>query len=210
MSDVTFRPLNWTGPSTPDHKRRGRGTFGASWHDTLEMLKKELGYLKAEHIVIEADFADSDIRLDGYPRSNARAPKHPGIRVAFDSKYGPLIYQTDSCVFWQHNVRSIALGLQALRAVDRYGVTKRGEQYTGWKAIGSGGNTQARAFDTPEQAAAWLRREDVLGFHGGGGLTIKSLLRYGAKACHPDTGGSRENWDKYEQARDLLTEAGMV
>jgi len=33
---------------------------------------------------------------------------------------------TDSCEFWQHNVRPIALRLVALRAVDRYDVTKRG------------------------------------------------------------------------------------
>lgn len=43
-----------------------------------------------------------------------------------------LVYATDTCVLWQHNVRSIALGLEALRAVDRYGITKRGEQYAGF------------------------------------------------------------------------------
>jgi hypothetical protein len=45
-----------------------------------------------------------------------------------------LVYATDACDFWQHNVRSIALGLEALRAVDRYGISRRGEQYAGYRA----------------------------------------------------------------------------
>jgi hypothetical protein len=33
------------------------------------------------------------------------------------------------------NARAIALGLEALRKVDRYRITKRGERYTGWSAL---------------------------------------------------------------------------
>jgi hypothetical protein len=39
---------------------------------------------------------------------------------------------------WQNNVRAIALALEALRKVDRYGVTRGNEQYTGFRALGSG------------------------------------------------------------------------
>jgi hypothetical protein len=51
-----------------------------------------------------------------------------------------LVYATDACVYWQHNVRSIALGLEALRAVDRYGITRKGEQYAGFRAALSAGS----------------------------------------------------------------------
>ena len=52
-----------------------------------------------------------------------------------------LVYATDCCDFWQHNLRSIALGLEALRAVDRYGISRRGEQYAGFRAaLTAGGN----------------------------------------------------------------------
>jgi hypothetical protein len=51
-----------------------------------------------------------------------------------------LIYATDACELWQHNVRSIALGLEALRAVDRYGITRRGEQYAGFRAALTAGS----------------------------------------------------------------------
>src|SRR5690606_5164123 len=95
---------------------------------------------------------EDDIRLDGLPRANAR-PGHQGVVLAFDSKYGPLKYATDTFDRWQDNLRAIALGLESLRRVDRYGITKRGEQYTGWRQLPAGGESEppmgaaaARAF----------------------------------------------------------------
>lgn len=187
---VTFRPLVWSDPSTPPHRRRSKHTFKAGWLFTLDLLDRELAYLKAEHVVIEADFREQDIRLDGMPRSGARTPEHPGIRIGFDSKHGPLIYATDSCAFWQHNVRSIALGLEALRAVDRYGVTKRGEQYTGWKAIG-----EAAASKTSVQEA-----QALLDAYGG---EKEALFR-----AHPDHGGDPDQLQRVQQARRVLKRAG--
>lgn len=43
------------------------------------------------------------------------------------------VYATDVCARWQDNVRSIALGLQALRAVGRFGITPSGQQYAGFR-----------------------------------------------------------------------------
>ena len=71
------------------------------------------------------------------PRANA-SPKSPAVVIAFESKHGPLQYATDAFTHWQANVRAVALGLEALRRVERYGITKHGEQYTGWKQLGSG------------------------------------------------------------------------
>ncbi len=88
--------------------------------------------------MLQIDIREQALRLDGGLRANARPVDFPGVRISFESKHGPLTYATDTHEFWQHNVRGIALGLQALRAVDRYGVTKRGEQYTGWKALPAG------------------------------------------------------------------------
>lgn len=134
-----MRPLTgWDGPRTPAHERRSRWTFKAPWSDTLTLLERELRHLAARDVVLEADFREQDLRLDGLPRANARQPEDPAVRISFDSKHGPLVYAADSCEYWQHNVRSIALGLEALRAVDRYGITRRAEQYTGWRQIGTG------------------------------------------------------------------------
>lgn len=202
---ATFRPLVWTGPTTPAEQRRSRRAFKASWPSTLDLLDRELYYLDARTLVIEADFADGDIRLDGMPRANARQPVHPGVRIAFESMHGPLIYATDSCEFWQHNVRSIALGLEALRAVDRYGVTKRGEQYTGWKALPSGTSDVASDM-TAAQALAVLR---TYAPEHKGDESLERLIRWAKAGAHPDRhGGDRRGWDQVEQAVRLLAKAG--
>lgn len=185
--DMTFRPIQWTGPVTPDEGRRSRWTFKALWSATLDLLDREFWYLEAERLVIEADFTERDIRLDGMPRANARQPEFPGVRLAFGSKYGPLIYATDSCAFWQHNVRSIALGLEALRAVDRYGITRRAEQYQGWKAIGTG---------TTEPEMTRDQALDLINGYGG----IKAALR----ATHPDHGGDPAAFARVQEARRIL------
>jgi hypothetical protein len=202
---ATFRPLVWVGPSTPDYQRRSRYTFKAPWASTLDLLDRELEHLKAADLVIEADFLERDIRLDGMPRGNARQPIHPGVRVAFDSKHGPLIYATDSCQYWQHNVRSIALTLEALRAVDRYGATKSAEQYTGWRAIGAGIAMPAQAM-TRDQAlaelatlAGWVHLTTAAGPN-----VIKQAYRAAARRHHPDAGGQRADWDRLEAAMKIL------
>jgi len=212
--NYTFRPLGtWTEKPTPSWERRSRYQFRAGWQSTLNLLERELGYLDARNIVIQADFTEGDIRLDGMPRANARQPSHPGVRVAFDSKHGPLIYATDSCQFWQHNIRSIALGLEALRAVDRYGVTKRGEQYTGWKAIGAG--PTAMPAMTVEDAAQFLIEHS-----NSAPLKVESLLampalsadlyRLAARKLHPDVGGSNGDFQRLQDAKRILDEHAEV
>lgn len=184
MIDVTFRPLEiWPGPETPVHRRR-RSQFRAGWSSTMELLDKELRALGARRVVIQLALQESDIRLDGWPRAASR-PAHSGVVIAFESKHGPLKYHSDQFNAWQDNLRAIALGLEALRAVDRYGITHRGEQYAGWKQLAAGG-------PTPEQGAALIRE------HGG----LKAALF----ATHPDHGGDPEQFAAVQAAR----EAGLV
>jgi len=208
---ATFRPLRmetWDGEPTPDWERRSRNTFSASWLDTLDLLGRELEHLGAERFVIEADFAESDIRLDGMPRSGAKAPKFPGIRVAFDSKHGPLVYQADNCLYWQHNVRSIALGLQALRAVDRYGITHRAEQYTGFKALPSGGSNGGI---TAEEAKALLVNRSGMREWPTNPDAVRKLVRLARARAHPDVfDGDHAPWNEVEGAITHLRKERVI
>lgn len=80
--------------------------------------------------MIEVDVTESDIRVDGGLYAHAR-PASSGVRVTFESRYGPLVYATDRFDHWRDNVRAIALGLEALRKVDRYGIIRRGSSTPG-------------------------------------------------------------------------------
>lgn len=211
---ATYRPLireTWLNP-TPRARRRGRATFKAPWESTLQLLDHELRTLKASDCVIEADFAEKHIRLDGLPRTNAPQPDFPGVRIAFTSpKVGDMIYQTDVCQFWQHNVRSIALGLEALRAVDRYGITAHAEQYLGFKALppGSPGAKQAGEPMTEQQAHDLIMSEAALASPGTSPSSLEQAWKAARRNLHPDqfakpSDWTRARWDRLMQAGEVL------
>lgn len=182
----------WTDPET---LKRASATFRAGWSDTLGLLGYEAGRLGAELVMLQLDVMEGDLRRDGMLRANAKVG-HPGVVVSFDSTHGPLRYATDQFTGWQDNVRGIALALQALRAVDRYGVSKRGEQYTGWKAL----LVPAAGFTTADEALRWMR--DKAG--ASNGETPDELRRRLVKLVHPDVGGDPADWARLDEAWRLV------
>jgi hypothetical protein len=192
--------------------------FTSTWSNTLDLLLREIDFLDGHSIAIGVDATEEDFKLNGELRARARL-RSPAVEIAFESKYGPLIYQSAQYVgtpynnkmeLWQHNVRAVALTLEAARAMDRYGATRTGQQYVGFKAIGSG---QASEPDVPvftqQEAADYLRSEEVTGILGGEGLSLKSAYRLAARRFHPDAGGDAGMWAKIDAARATLKRAGV-
>ncbi len=178
---VTFRPIStWPGGRLVPAGRRS--PFRAGWSDTLEVLGRELHHLGADRVVVELGMTEADIRLDGWPRANARAA-HPGVVVSFESRHGPLRYATCESDRWQDNLRAVALSLEALRKVDRYGVSKHGEQYRGWRALPAAGG----------ESLVEIGRE-IIDRHGG----VREALR----ATHPDHGGDADEFRAVQAARE--------
>lgn len=190
--------------------------FQAPWESTLELLARELEYLRAEHVVLELQITDAQLRLDGELRAMA-TPAGPRVRLSFDSRHGPLSYATGRFgtegvgAGWKHNVRAIALSLDSLRRVDRYGITRRGEQYRGWLQLEAGESASTGGL-TIQSAAA-----QVLNLGGsGGGLTVTQVVadrdtyrrayRSAALRCHPDSGGDVAVWHQLQRARAVLDE----
>jgi hypothetical protein len=205
-----IRPLGpWLEPVT--NPRRSSSTFRAKWADTLDLLQYETELLGAQLVVVQVDVGDTDIRRDGMLYANAKV-EFPGVRVSFDSVHGPLTYSTDaydrfyghSLPGWQANVRAIALALEALRAVDRYGVSSRGEQYQGWTAI------EATATVSDVSAAALLLDSNDPGrLIGAQPTVITAAWKAALRRNHPDTGDTTNPdmaaiGSKLKAARDLL------
>jgi hypothetical protein len=199
-----IEPLGpWGRPVTRDRAPGYR--FRAGWTDTLDLLGREIDALGCRGAVaLRVDVQRGDIRRDGMLRADARTG-FPGVVLSFESRHGPLSYATDAYDSWQANVRAIALSLQALRAVDRYGVSRSGEQYAGWRAIGDG---KPEGFASADAALRWL-----------GGLVAPgsdvsfddapALIRRAATEHHPDrTNGDRAVWDRIDAARQLLATEG--
>jgi hypothetical protein len=226
MMNITYRPIgpDWPGKRTAYGDRKhtpfrragswdGTGYVGRGempWSDTLTLLGRELRYLGATNIVFQLDLSERDIRLDGLPRADAK-PVDPAVILSFQSKHGPLRYFCDRFRGWQDNIRAIALGLEALRKVERYGITNRGEQYAGWKQLPPGSGVVegvVRHFATPAEAASFMIQQE------GGGASMAAVMddrtyrnevfKRAAKRAHPDAGGSRSDWDSLVEARRIL------
>lgn len=210
----TMRPLGaWTDPVTDP--RQSTGIFKATWPRTLQDLDFELKQLEATHVVFQVDAAEDDIRLDGMLRAQAKVT-FPGVRLAFESKLGPLIYATDAyeqrgnsdLTSWQGNFRAIALGLQALRAVDRYGISSRGQQYTGWKAITAGTTAIGGTSMTRDTALKVISDESGMAVEhleaGNDNLLEDAILR-AKRRTHPDrNNGDDGAWNAVDVASQVL------
>jgi hypothetical protein len=210
--DVRFRPLVWTGPRTPEHKKNP-SKFSANWTQTLKLLEGELEKIRATEIIIEADFTEAQLRLDGWPRQDAR-PTFQGVKISFNQHgVGRVEYATDVYSTWQHNVRAIAVGLAALRAVDRYGITAGHQQYTGFRAIEA---AASNTFATKGAAARWIanlftdetQRDRVFAVLTNVNAHLsseqKSVLRSAMFKVHPDHGGSAEMMALLAEAEKAL------
>lgn len=209
----TVRPLSdRTWLRAPSQRQSTR--FSAKWVETEQLLVDEVARLDGRDLVIEVDIREQDLRLDGTLRANAREAATPGVVVAFESKHGPMLHRCDTFMapytwqgpHWQHNVRAIALTLQALRAVDRYGAAETGQQYAGFKALPTGRAMPASHMTRDAAIVVLAELVDVPAEHLN--LEPDSLhhtWRRARRLTHPDRHhGDQTKWDQVEQAAQVL------
>lgn len=200
---LRHRPLTERHWLRPDRSRK-RSQFTATWSDTLTLLEREVYAIQHRGMadpVLMLDLTEADLRLDGQIRAHAR-PASPAVALAFESVRGPLIFRCDrynetglrgAAQPWQCNVRAIALTLEALRAVDRYGATQSGEQYTGYRGLPAPDPwaTLARLTGRPV--------DDLRSLHASG-----RLERLVTRMTHPDTAGGSA--DAFNDAQAALAQ----
>jgi hypothetical protein len=179
MLNAIFRPVEaWPDKQTPRYNQR-RGPFKAPYPKTLDLLETELTHLRAKDVIIQAYFSRDDIRNDGWPKSSAR-PSRSGVIVQFYVGTAVYSYPCDTFAEWQDNLRAIALSLEALRAVNRYGVTKGSEQYQGFRRLEAptavSPTTLAEQFIATQ---AGVRIDDVR-------ADLEGAYRAAARKLHPD------------------------
>ncbi len=162
---ATWRQLPaWPYPPAP----KSTVTFRADWAQTIRNLGEEIERIKGSAVLIGIVADDSQFLLDGSVRQGFRTT-HPGVEVSFDTPdRGRLAFHTDAFGSVQANLRAISNGLEALRAVDRYGITSGNEQYAGFAQLTAGG---------PDAARGKLLAER----HGSVAAALKNT--------HPDHGG---------------------
>lgn len=200
LMPYTVRPLGpWVGPRSAPRL----SPFSAKWPSTQDVIDREIHALGGRSWILQLDVADSQLRRDGGLRADARTAS-PAVRVVFDSRHGTLTYACDRYTTWQDNVRAIALSLEALRKVDRYGVAKTGEQYRGWTEIAARPAEMSRE-QAAEFLAHWAGLGTSLGLFEGYPNAVQAAYRVAAKRCHPDVSGDDgDTMARLNTARDRL------
>lgn len=203
--NVRFRPIHqWPWKRTASRKN---APFRAAYAKNLRDLERELDHLRATNVVIQAGFREEDIRQDGWPRSSARKPTDPGVILSFRSGQSDLSFPCDTYTTWEDNLRAICLSLTALRAVDRYGVTRQSEQYRGWTQLPPPARPTQNGFRDKVEASAFVAQAGGT-FHIQGKPLADDALdtayKAAARKLHPDLGGSTVDFQKLQDAMKIL------
>lgn len=225
---VTFRPIKvWPDGWRDRDREHTASPFRATYQDTRTLLGHELDALDATAATLQVDCKPGDVRRDGFMRADAKVG-HPGCILTVETPaHGTLVYATDRFDArwrrqegWQVNLRAIALGMEALRKFERYGIADRGQQYAGYRELGSG-TPMGPAKMTVEAAARFLIEHGevtdcgepasvgmILAAAGDrvgpGPEVIAGYFRRAAKTLHPDAGGDAALFARLAEARQLL------
>ena len=193
-------PLAWPPgwPRTPPHKlddsryrfaRSGVGgnsgrsiwTFAAA----RDALLDEVQRLGGRSPVLSTNFQTD---RNGMPTDRGRRPPDEGVAIYFTRNFKQTVMACDMHMRAEENMRSLALSIEAMRALARHG----------------GGTMMDRAFDgfaalpAPGKIAWW----HILGVPQSAGKgDIEAAFKAKAKTAHPDAGGSNALMAELTRAR---------
>lgn len=195
-------PAGWRREAVRTHARFGKdvkqyGQDGkSSWtrktelsiaDGTQRVLKvlEQMGFDRS--VVISSNL---ELRNDGMPRSNQRAPSDPGVAVYWGSGKKSRCIAVDRYDRVADNLAAIAATLEAMRAIERHGGA----------AILDRAFTSFVALPAPEQP--W----QVLGLNTSTPTQdeIEDAYRKLASQHHPDKGGDSHQMARINTARDEL------
>jgi hypothetical protein len=211
VAELFYRPIKDWPVGWPSDEWR-HSPFKAGWGDTRVLLDREVEKLGADSATIQLDIRESAVRIDGGLKEGSKVAYRGAILVVESADYGTLSYPCDAFgtfrlgnESWRENVRAIALGLEALRKVERYGIANRGQQYAGYRELGSGiamgpaRMSEADALEVLRLGAGWKTGPD----HDDR-KAIRACYKLAAKRLHPDHGGDEAEFKRLQDAMMVL------
>jgi hypothetical protein len=182
MSQETAYPLSW--PTTQRrHLARNRANFKRdrrplSVADAIDRLEYQLSLLRVNlaSVIVSTNLQPT---LRGTPRSGQGEPQDPGVAVYFNFAKKKTAL---ACDIWDRvadNIASIAAHVEALRAIERYGVGTLEQAFRGYQQL------EDFSAGVPWRRVLGLKDDDVVTLE-----IVKTKYRELAKLYHTDINGS--------------------
>lgn len=163
-------PLQWP-VGYPRTKYPARSKFRETFAYGIRSINRELKLLGAKDVVISTNIP---LRNDGLPYSSFKLPEDNGVAVYFTLFNNSCVFACDKWDKIEHNIKAILLTIEALRGIDRWGVSEMLKRsFTGFKAL-----------PASEASKAWWEVLNVSQYATE--EEIKTAYRSLAKKYHPD------------------------
>lgn len=187
-------PLQWP-QAWPRATKPQTSQFKASLAASRDEVKRELRLLGASQVVISTNII---INQDGTYRSKQRVPEDKGVAVYFKLNGEDQCFPCDRWTAVEDNLHAIALSIEALRGLDRWGAKEMvAAAFQGFKAL------PAASIVTPYQARVWW---DVLEVsQNASPETIRAAYRSLLLKNHPDQGGDERKFHEIQKAYEEAT-----
>lgn len=178
-------PVGWPRTKIPvasqfDSKRN----VGAAYDEAIHQLEM----LGAREIVVSANLR---LRLDGIAIANQSQPDDRGVAVYFKLSGQSRVLACDKWTRVQDNLWSIAKHIDAMRGQQRWGVGTVEQAFAGYAALPE--PTDERwwtVFNLSHDAPTHL---------------VRGAYHTYLKQAHPDTGGTREAFDRVQKAWEAFS-----
>lgn len=179
-------PLYW-----PEGRKRAvyreRAKFGASFARARDDIQRECRLLGGKDIILSTNIP---LRLDGLPYAGMAQPKDPGAAVYFHYKDQAVCFACDRWQKVEDNLRAIALTIEALRGIARWGTGDMlAAAFRGFQAL-----------PAPSASRTW---REVLGFppdRTPPAGEIENNYKVLRSKHHPDRGGDAAQFIAVQRA----------
>lgn len=126
-------PIGYPRIKYPNLSRFGAQTFAKCRDEIFKQLNLMLDYQERKTIVLSTNIS---LRLDGIPYAGQKQPDDKGVAVYFQYKKEQVVICCDMWNKIEHNLWACAKTIEAMRAIDRWGVSEfMKRSFTGFTAL---------------------------------------------------------------------------
>jgi hypothetical protein len=183
-SETKYQASSVPGGQGYSYRQTSALTVSSALERRLLPELRRLGVMR-EHVIVSTNVPT---RLDGLPYSNAKEPDDPGVAVYFRMSGKPRVLACDTWDRVADNIAAVAGHIEAIRAIDRYGVGTIEQAFAGYQALPTQASPWWTILEFDQRPSTWAM--------------VEERHRELTKKHHPDRGGRSDTMAKINAARD--------